>query len=114
MNAMPPTTVAMKIMDLCLGFIMLSVVLGLVANGYIVFKSDYRGHGHSDGVETVGGGYGMPDYTADVLNAVASLQTYPDVDPERIGMRGPFNGRTDHPARDGLVYGVASTSHGRA
>ena len=60
----------------------------LASNGYIVFKSDYRGHGRSDGVETVGGGYGLPEYTADVLNAVASLQAYPDADPDRIGMWG--------------------------
>lgn len=60
----------------------------LASSGYIVFKSDYRGHGRSDGEETVGGGYGLPDYTADVLNAVASLQAYPDADPERIGMWG--------------------------
>lgn len=60
----------------------------LANNGYIVFKSDYRGHGRSDGAETIGGGYGLPDYTADVLNAVASLQAYPDADPERIGMWG--------------------------
>ena len=28
----------------------------LANSGYIVFKSDYRGHGRSDGEETVGGG----------------------------------------------------------
>ncbi|MAU01056.1 MAG: peptidase [Anaerolineaceae bacterium] len=60
----------------------------LANSGYIVFKSDYRGHGRSDGQETVGGGYGLPDYTADVLNAVASLQAYRDADPNRIGMWG--------------------------
>jgi dipeptidyl aminopeptidase/acylaminoacyl peptidase len=60
----------------------------LARNGYIVFKSDYRGHGQSDGEETVGGGYGMPDYTADVLNAIASLRSYPDADPNRVGMWG--------------------------
>lgn len=60
----------------------------LASSGYIVFKSDYRGHGRSAGEETIGGGYGLPEYTADVLNAVASLQTYPDADPNRIGMWG--------------------------
>jgi len=60
----------------------------LASNGYIVFKSDYRGHGRSEGEETVGGGYGLPDYTVDVLNAVASLKAYPDADPNRIGMWG--------------------------
>lgn len=60
----------------------------LASSGYIVFKSDYRGHGRSDGEEAVGGGYGLPDYTVDVLNAVASLKAYSDADPERIGMWG--------------------------
>ncbi len=55
-------------------------------NGYIVFKSDYRGHGSSEGEAT--GGYGSPDYTVDVLNALTSLQKYPDADPQRIGMWG--------------------------
>jgi len=53
-------------------------------NGYIVFKSDYRGHGNSEGTAT--GGYGSPDYTVDVLNALASLKKHPDADPNRIGM----------------------------
>jgi dipeptidyl aminopeptidase/acylaminoacyl peptidase len=55
-------------------------------NGYIVFKSDYRGHGNSEGLPT--GGYGTPDYTTDVLNAVASLKRLPQADPNRIGMWG--------------------------
>jgi dipeptidyl aminopeptidase/acylaminoacyl peptidase len=55
-------------------------------NGYIVFKSDYRGHGSSEGRAT--GGYGSPDYAIDVLNAVASIKRYKDADPNRIGMWG--------------------------
>jgi uncharacterized protein len=55
-------------------------------SGYIVFKSDYRGHGNSEGQAT--GGYGSPDYTIDVLNALSSLKKYPDADPNRIGMWG--------------------------
>lgn len=55
-------------------------------NGYIVFKSDYRGHGSSEGEAT--GGYGTPAYTIDVLNAVSSLKRYADADPKRIGMWG--------------------------
>jgi dipeptidyl aminopeptidase/acylaminoacyl peptidase len=55
-------------------------------NGYIVFRSDYRGHGNSEGEAT--GGYGSPAYTIDVLNAVTSIKNFPDADPERIGMWG--------------------------
>ncbi len=55
-------------------------------NGYIVFKSDYRGHDRSEG--SASGGYGSPDYTVDVLNAVGSLKHYKDADPNRIGMWG--------------------------
>lgn len=58
----------------------------LARNGYIVLKSDYRGHGASEGEAT--GGYDSPAYTIDVLNAVASLKKYPEADPNRIGMWG--------------------------
>lgn len=54
--------------------------------GYIVFRPDYRGHGSSEGVAS--GGYGSPDYTVDVLNAVSSLKRLRGADPERIGMWG--------------------------
>ncbi|MBN1890003.1 MAG: alpha/beta fold hydrolase [Thermoflexales bacterium] len=59
---------------------------GFARNGYIVFRPDYRGHGSSEG-ET-GGSYGSPDYTIDVLNAVAAIKRYADADPGRIGMWG--------------------------
>ena len=55
-------------------------------NGYIVLRSDYRGHGFSEGDAT--GGYGTPAYTVDVLNAVSSIKRYPAADPDRIGMWG--------------------------
>ncbi|MBI4789839.1 MAG: S9 family peptidase [Chloroflexi bacterium] len=55
-------------------------------SGYIVVKSDYRGHGNSEGAAR--GGYGTPDYTVDVLNAVAAMVKYKDADPNRIGMWG--------------------------
>ena len=55
-------------------------------NGYIVFRSDYRGHGNSEGEAT--GSYSTPDYTVDVLNAVAAVKGYPDADPDRVGMWG--------------------------
>lgn len=59
---------------------------GFARNGYIVFRSDYRGHGSSEGEAR--GSYGSPDYTIDVLNAVTSMKNYPDADPDRIGMWG--------------------------
>jgi uncharacterized protein len=55
-------------------------------NGYITFKSDYRGHGSSEG--RANGGYGNIDYTADVLNALASVKRLKEADPNRIGMWG--------------------------
>lgn len=55
-------------------------------NGYIVLKSDYRGHGNSEGEPA--GGYGSPGYTVDVLNALASVRRHPDADPARVGMWG--------------------------
>lgn len=55
-------------------------------NGYIVIKSDYRGHGISEGSPQ--SAYGSPGYVIDVLNATASARRYPDADPNRIGMWG--------------------------
>jgi dipeptidyl aminopeptidase/acylaminoacyl peptidase len=59
---------------------------GFARNGYIVLRSDYRGHADSEGEAR--GAYEAPDYTVDVLNAVAAIKDYPDADPERIGMWG--------------------------
>ena len=59
---------------------------GFARNGYIVFRSDYRGHGSSEGEAR--GGYGSPAYTIDVLNAVAAVKQFPEADPARIGMWG--------------------------
>lgn len=58
----------------------------LARSGYIVFRSDYRGHDQSEGEPT--GAYGSPGYTIDVLNAAASMKQFPDADPNRIGMWG--------------------------
>jgi dipeptidyl aminopeptidase/acylaminoacyl peptidase len=58
----------------------------IARSGYIVFRSDYRGHGNSEG--EAGGAYSRPDYTVDVLNALASMKRHPDADPNRIGMWG--------------------------
>ncbi len=69
-----------------------SYVDGFARNGYIVFRPDYRGHGNSEGEPA--SAYTTPDYTVDVLNAISSLQQYPDADPERIGMWGHSMGGT--------------------
>ncbi len=61
-------------------------VEGFAQNGYIVFRSDYRGHGSSEG-EAVGA-YSSPAYTIDVLNGLEAVKGYPDADPQRIGMWG--------------------------
>ena len=61
-------------------------VNALATNGYVVYKIDYRGHGDSEGEAT--GGYSSPAYTVDVLNAVSSLQRFPGVNPEKMGMWG--------------------------
>jgi len=55
-------------------------------NGYIVFKPDYRGFGSSQGRAV--SAYYAPDDTVDVLNAVTTMQRYPQADPNRIGMWG--------------------------
>lgn len=59
---------------------------GFARNGYIVFRSDYRGHGSSEG--EAAGGYGSPAYTVDVLNAVSAIKAFPEADPARVGMWG--------------------------
>ncbi len=54
--------------------------------GYVTFKSDYRGHGSSEGDPE--GGYYSPAYTTDVLNGLASVQKLKDVNPDKIGFWG--------------------------
>jgi dipeptidyl aminopeptidase/acylaminoacyl peptidase len=58
----------------------------LARSGYIVLRSDYRGHGNSEGQAS--NGSATPDYTVDVLNAMASVKGHPDADPQRIGFWG--------------------------
>jgi len=61
-------------------------------NGYIVFKSDYRGHGNSEGQADYP--EYSPSYTIDVLNAISSIKKYKDADPNKIGMWGHSMGGT--------------------
>jgi len=58
----------------------------IARSGYIVYRIDYRGHDRSEG--EANGAYGSPDYTIDLLNAVASIKKHPQVNPEKIGMWG--------------------------
>jgi dipeptidyl aminopeptidase/acylaminoacyl peptidase len=58
----------------------------LASSGYIVFRIDYRGHDRSEGEAT--GAYGNPGYTVDVLNAVSAIRSFPQANPQRIGMWG--------------------------
>lgn len=59
---------------------------GFARNGFVVFRSDYRGHGSSEGEAT--GTYGSSAYTIDVLNAFSSVKKLKEVNPNRIGMWG--------------------------
>jgi dipeptidyl aminopeptidase/acylaminoacyl peptidase len=54
-------------------------------HGYIVFHPAYRGHGRSEG-QAPNDPFVSPHYVADALNGLATVQTYPDADPQRIGL----------------------------
>ncbi|CAM3506436.1 alpha/beta hydrolase family protein [Deinococcus frigens] len=54
--------------------------------GFVTLKSDYRGHGSSQGEAL--GGYYSPGYTDDVMNALGSLKQDKRVNAARIGMWG--------------------------
>ena len=58
----------------------------LAASGYVVFRIDYRGHDRSEGVAQ--GAYGDPGYEVDVLNALAALKRFAQVNPDKIGIWG--------------------------
>ncbi|MCL4352981.1 alpha/beta fold hydrolase [Patescibacteria group bacterium] len=61
-------------------------VADLANHGYVVFKSDYRGNGFSEGKPE--GAYYSPAYTVDVLNALASVKRMKEVNTNKIGMWG--------------------------
>ncbi len=80
----------------------LAYVDGFARNGYVVFKSDYRGNGSSEGDPQ--GAYYSDAYPTDVLNGLASVKklssksantdplfnnaTFPIVNNDKIGMWG--------------------------
>lgn len=87
-------------------------------SGYIVIKSDYRGHGSSEG--DAESAYGSPAYVIDVLNALASARRYPDADPNRVGMWGHSMGGyitlramvADQNIKAGVIWaGVVASYH---
>lgn len=58
----------------------------LTRAGYVVFMSDYRGHGKSEGVAS--GGYYDPGYTIDVMNGIKSIQKNSKVNPDMLYLWG--------------------------
>ena len=76
----------------------IAYVDGFARSGYIVFRSDYRGHGSSEGEAKRrvrhAGLHGGRAERGRVDEA------YPDADPNRIGMWGHSMG-VHHPACDG-------------
>jgi dipeptidyl aminopeptidase/acylaminoacyl peptidase len=85
--------------------------------GYVVFKSDYRGHGDSEG--EAGSSYRSPNYVIDILNAVAAIKNYNVVNPQRIGMWGHSMGGfitlrvmvTDADIKAGVIWGGVVASY---
>jgi fermentation-respiration switch protein FrsA (DUF1100 family) len=90
---------------------------GFARSGYIVFRSDYRGHDNSEGVAR--SAYGAPDYTIDVLNAVAAIKGFEGADPNRIGMWGHSMGGfitlrsmvTEEDIRAGVIWAGVVVSY---
>lgn len=63
-----------------------SYISGFAGKGYVVFMPDYRGHQDSEGIPL--GAYFSTAYATDSLNAFYSLQKYPNVNPDKMGMWG--------------------------
>lgn len=90
---------------------------GFSRNGYIVFRSDYRGHGSSEGEAR--GGYGSNDYTTDVINGMNSVKKFKDADPKRVGMWGHSMGGyitlrsmvVDKSTKAGVIWGGVVASY---
>jgi dipeptidyl aminopeptidase/acylaminoacyl peptidase len=90
---------------------------GFARSGYIVLRSDYRGHDNSEGIPR--GAYGAPDYTIDVLNAVSAIKEFDGADPNRIGMWGHSMGGyialrsmvTDDDIKAGVIWAGVVASY---
>ena len=63
---------------------------GLARSGFVTYKPDFRGHGTSEGFAS--GAHFSETYIVDTLNAIAALENYKEVDPNRIGLWGHSNG----------------------
>lgn len=59
----------------------------LARNGYLTLASDYRGFGKSENDGQGSRGH-RPEYAIDVLNLIASVNSFDKADPNRIGMWG--------------------------
>jgi hypothetical protein len=68
----------------------IAYVESIARTGYVFYRIDYRRHDRSEGEAK--GAYDEPGYTIDVLNAVASLKKFPQVNPEKIGMWDSIGG----------------------
>lgn len=92
-------------------------VHAFASQGYIVLRPDYRGHGSSEGEAR--GAYSVPDYTIDVLNALAAIKKYKDADADHIGMWGHSMGGyitlramvVDEDIRAGVIWGGVVSSY---
>lgn len=58
----------------------------LARNGFVVLKTDLRGHGDSEGIPS--GSYFSSGYSIDAINALRTLQKYELVNPNKIGIWG--------------------------
>jgi len=62
------------------------IVNEFASAGFIVFKPDYRGNGNSQGSPAQV--YVSPDYTTDGMNALSSIKSYADANPDKVGVWG--------------------------
>ncbi len=63
---------------------------GFARNGFITYKIDLRGHADSEGTPV--SAHYSEAYVVDTLNAISSLKTMEEANPEKIGYWGHSNG----------------------